>query len=348
MSKELSSKVNVLMLASCYPSEKSPFSCLFLKELSDVLEKEPLNHHVISLEGMSILEMLRKKKEFKKKIAEKNIDIVHAQFGYSAGFYGALIKGKRKFLVTIHRFELFKKKTLPLLKYGMRKADKIISVSEYIKREILEIDNTLKDKIIVMPNGVKVEKFTEKQIEGNMSGPLKIGTLAHHSRRKRIHDLIEAFGLLQADYENVELYIAGKGPETQNLKYLVKSLNLKNVNFLGSISEKDKVDLYSNLDVFALSSDSEGHPVALLESMCSGACPVSSNIPSVEDTVIHEKTGLLHECGDVESLYKLLKRLEENRTELLEYRKQARKIVSEKYNLNERAKKLTNLYQELA
>jgi glycosyltransferase involved in cell wall biosynthesis len=335
------------MLASCYPSEKNPFSCLFLKELSDVLEKEPLNHHVISLEGMSIMEMLKKRKEFKKRVDEKNIDIIHAQFGYSAGFFGALIKRKRKFIVTIHRFELFKKKTLPLLKYGMRKADKIIAVSEYIKREILDIDRRLEDKIIVMPNGVKVEKFTAKNIEGNMKNPLKIGTLAHHSTRKRIHDLIEAFSLLQKDKNDVELYIAGKGPETQNLKNLAESLKLNNVNFLGSISEEEKVDLYSNLDIFALSSDSEGHPVALLESMCSGACPVSSNIPSVEETVIHEKTGLLHECGDVESLYELLKRLEENREELLKYRKEARKIVTEKYNLNERARKLVDIYKKL-
>jgi len=339
---------NVLMLANRFPTDKEPYRCLFLKELEEQLVKYVSNHYVLSLHDYNLLKRLKRLKEISDFIKTNKIDIIHAQFGFPAGFYGALIKKKKIFIVTVHRFELFEKKIRPLVRYGLKKADLIIAVSNYIHREIINLDPKLEKKTVVLLNGVNTEKFAKEEIKFVKKGEvIKIGTLAHHSKRKGIDKLVKAFKYLEEKEKNVELHIAGKGPETENLIQLTKDLKIKNIHFHGNISEKEKVEFYRMLDIFVLSSDNEGHPVALLESMCSGACPVVSNIPSIEDTVFDKKNGRIFDLNNVNELAEILNELTDDIEALNKYKKEARRKVVEDFNLNKRAEKLSEIYKKL-
>lgn len=337
------------MLASCFPTEKEPYLCLFLKELEEQLVNYVPEHFVISLHGYNKLKLFKRLLEIKKFNKEHNINIIHAQFGYSAGFYGSLIKRKKQaFIVTVHRFELFEKSKRPFVNFGLKRADLIIAVSNYIRKEIIKLNSKLANKTIVLPNGVNTEKFAKEEIRlVKEKQEIKIGTLAHHSKRKGIDKLIKAFKLLEEENNNVSLHIGGKGPETDNLRKLAEEKGIKNIHFHGSLSEEEKVKFYQMLDIFVLSSDSEGHPVALLESMCVGVCPVVSNIPSIENTVIDKENGRIFELEDIDELSSILKELTENVEMINKYKISSRKKVLEEYDLKKRADKLSQIYKNI-
>ncbi|MHA1828779.1 MAG: glycosyltransferase family 4 protein [Candidatus Heimdallarchaeaceae archaeon] len=338
--------MRILMLASCYPTEKEPYLCLFLKELTEELEKIIPEHYVLSLHGYGKIKLLKRLFEIRSFIKKNHVDLIHAQFGYSAGFYGSLINAKKPLIITVHRFELFRKKIRPLLKYAFKKADRIIAVSNYVRKEIVRILPTVEEKVLVLPNGVITEKFSKKEIRDvKPTDVIKIGTLAHHSKRKGIDLLIRSFYDLEKKFTNLELHIAGKGPETESLKQLAKELGIKKITFHGSILEKQKVDFYHSLDIFVLSSDSEGHPVALLESMCSGACPIVSNIPAIEDTIIDKKNGRIFNLETYKNLTKVLEEVLQDSEALNQYKHEARKTVIQNFNLHERAEKLKTIYE---
>ena len=169
-------------------------------------------------------------------------------------------------------------------------------------------------------------------------------------REKTLGDLggaQKAFANLQEEKDTNEEEYNNYKNTTYLEKQQAKDLKIKNVTFHGSISEEEKVDLYHSLDIFVLSSDSEGHPVALLECMCAGAAPIVSDIPAIEGTVKDKQNGRIFKTGDVQQLTAAMNETISDINKLNQYKLEARKIVLEKYDLNKRAKKLKEIYEGL-
>ncbi|MCM4167341.1 GalNAc-alpha-(1-_4)-GalNAc-alpha-(1-_3)-diNAcBac-PP-undecaprenol alpha-1,4-N-acetyl-D-galactosaminyltransferase [Arenibacter antarcticus] len=133
------------------------------------------------------------------------------------------------------------------------------------------------NKLRILPNPISNELTNNR-------------TLVHHSQKKNIilsvgrltslkaHAiLIRAFALTK--YNNWELWIAGDGPEYNNLDNLITELNLSDhVKLLGLV--KDIHTLYNTAKIFAFSSTYEGFPNALIEAMHFGLACVSTDCPT--------------------------------------------------------------------
>jgi glycosyltransferase involved in cell wall biosynthesis len=92
--------------------------------------------------------------------------------------------------------------------------------------------------------------------------------------QKRYDRLIEAVGVLRNRGHELRVALAGDGAEREALLALVEKLGLENqVELLGRRS--DVFQLYARSKVFALTSEREGHPLALLEAMSRGCVPVA-------------------------------------------------------------------------
>jgi glycosyltransferase involved in cell wall biosynthesis len=121
-----------------------------------------------------------------------------------------------------------------------------------------------------VPNGVDLAHFFGPHTTG--SEPV-IGTVAALRQVKNLARLLRAFRLV-ADVVPARLVIAGKGPELPSLERLAVELRLVGrVEFAGHLH--DPVALYRAMDVFALSSDTEQMPLAVIEAMASGL-PISA------------------------------------------------------------------------
>ena len=135
--------------------------------------------------------------------------------------------------------------------------------------------------VTIVPNGIDLEHFARPAArhkkKPNNKTLLYVGRL---ERRKGVKYLLKAFQLLQENHEDVSLIIAGNGPDREKLELLVDELGLRNVTFAGYVSEKEKVRLLRDCDLFcapALYGESFG--VVLLEAMASDLVTVAANNP---------------------------------------------------------------------
>ena len=142
---------------------------------------------------------------------------------------------------------------------------------------------TLTDEpITIIPNGIDLIKYRPKIIKNKTNKSiLYIGRL---EGRKGVKYLLRAFQLFSQDNPDVSLIIAGDGPEREKLELLSEDLKLKNIKFLGFISEELKLQLLNEADVFcspAIFGESFG--IVLLEAMAMGAVCVAGNNSGYSD-----------------------------------------------------------------
>jgi glycosyltransferase involved in cell wall biosynthesis len=110
-----------------------------------------------------------------------------------------------------------------------------------------------------------------------------VGTVGHLRGEKNHERLLRAFSTVAAT-RRAKLLIVGDGPRRERLGRRVRDLALEDrVVFTGAVS--DPVDYYRAMDVFALSSDTEQMPIAVLEAMSVGLPIASTDIGDVGEMV---------------------------------------------------------------
>ena len=131
-----------------------------------------------------------------------------------------------------------------------------------------------------------------------------IGTIGSLIKRKSVDHLLRATARLPQDLKP-HLLIVGEGPEAAALRQLVEELGLAGrVTFAGF--QKRPLSWLAAMDVFVLSSPSEGLPRAILEAMLLEKSVIASNVTGSKEVVVHGETGYLYGYGDIDSLAALL------------------------------------------
>lgn len=120
--------------------------------------------------------------------------------------------------------------------------------------------------------------------------------------------LIEAFAKANLD---VELLIAGEGPERESLERLVASLGLqKRVRLVGRADRPKAVSLFAGCRFFVMPSRQEPMGIVNLEAMALGKAVIAPRIGGVPEIVIDNETGLLVPGSDVTALAQAMVRLD--------------------------------------
>jgi len=144
--------------------------------------------------------------------------------------------------------------------------------------------------ITYIPNGVNIERFLAPAPEdipefARCSGELILGTMAPLRPEKNIARLLRVFAKIDKALP-VRLVIAGAGVERIGLEQLAHQLDIQDrVVFTGHVSPESVLGL---LDIFALSSDTEQMPVALLEAMAARLPVAAVNVGDVKAMVSQE------------------------------------------------------------
>jgi len=162
----------------------------------------------------------------------------------------------------------------PYARIVMRKMDAMTAVSD---EAAIYVRGLTKRKIEIIPNCVDFEKYPF--IGQRKSSKTKtIMFLGRLEKRKGVKYLLKAYELLSEKMPEVRLEIAGDGPEREKLEGYAKKHQLKNVRFLGFVSEEEKLAMYKRASVFcspALYGESFG--IVLLEAMARGVVVVAGD-----------------------------------------------------------------------
>ena len=191
-----------------------------------------------------------------------------------------------------------------------RHADRILTVSEASKRDILHFFNVPPDKISVVynaiderfwiePNGEDVARVRERfQLDHGFV--LYAGTIKPH---KNLVRLIEAFAQLRTG-EFGELKLLIIGDEISKLPALRRAVHShklhKHVRFLGFVPDETLAVLYRLAAVFVFPSLYEGFGLPPLEAMASGTPVVTSNVSSLPE--VAGDAAVLVDPYDVDSI----------------------------------------------
>lgn len=229
------------------------------------------------------------------------IDILH-----SPNYITPLFKFGFKIIVTIHDLtfclmpnkytitkRLFYKSLVPLF---MKIADKVISVSENTKKDIISLFNVSEDKIYVT-----YESYPEYY--NNSSDPEKIKNVLSKygiekkfilfvgmlEPRKNIISLLKAFYLID-DEIDMDLVIVGKKgwyyKDIEEFIEFIKTEKLRNeIKFTGYVAEPDLKYIYQGAFVFAYPSLYEGFGLPPLQAIACGTPVITSNISSLPEVV---------------------------------------------------------------
>lgn len=205
---------------------------------------------------------------------------------------------KAKMIMTIHDLNhlRFPQYYTPFHKYYYKyivkpsalKCEKIITVSEFSKREIVNWLGCSEEKVVVTYNGVdhkfkpiddvnKLEKVKQKYSLPNKF-ILYIGNLKPH---KNVETLVKSMSLVNQDFN---LVINGKVNES--LKNLISKFNLKSrIKFIGYVEDSDLPVLYNLASVFVFPSLYEGFGLPPLEAMACGCQAIVSDTSSLPEVM---------------------------------------------------------------
>ncbi len=291
---------------------------------------------------------------WKKELKIEKFDIFHSPFFHIPSGITC------KTVITVHdlRFERFPKSYQKLrllyLKYkvprSLKKADHIISISDFTKNEIIKFYRLPKNKITTIHEAIDLKRFNPKNIlqseeneilkKMNLTKNNFFLSVGHIEPRKNYERLIKAFiEFKKLKKNNYKLVIVGK--KNLNYKNVIKLIEENNLNILYNnyVSEKELITLYKNAYIFVFPSYYEGFGFPPLEAATLGTPSIASNLSSIPE--IAGKGALYFDPFNIEDIKNKMYKVTTNidiYNNLKKYSKENLKRFSWKKNITETIK----------
>jgi len=174
-----------------------------------------------------------------------------------------------------------------------------------------------------------------------------VGTVAVFRTQKRLDRWLEAAAEIRQRVPDVHFLMVGDGPVRPELDEVAGSLGLSDrVHFAGLA---DDVPPYlAAMDVYLMSSEFEGLPLALLEAMAAGLPVAATSVGGIPEVIDSDAAGLLVEPGDVAGLAAATVRLLTDRAVAEAIGVTGREVVEERFGVERMARELEDIYLKVA
>jgi len=227
-----------------------------------------------------------------------------------------------------------------ILKVYQKNIDLFICPSQFLAKMLIKA-GFKEDKIIVLPNFITSANSSSIDKKENEKYLLYFGRL---SAEKGINVLLETMKNLP----NINLKIAGTGPEEVNCLNTIKKYDLKNVALLGYQTADHLLSLISNAYAVVVPSICyENCPLSILESLALGKPIIASDIGGIPELITNNGNGLLVKANNPEALATAIKKLWLDDHLCLSLSKQALN-TSASYSPNTYFDQLNKLYQKVS
>jgi glycosyltransferase involved in cell wall biosynthesis len=176
--------------------------------------------------------------------------------------------------------------------------DTVIFISDDTRRFFVDHRGIPAEKTRVILNGAPLDPFLARPASpGSVRPRIRFGTAGRQVPAKDHLMLVDAFALVAKEIPEAELHFAGSGPLNERIRKRVSELNLDNrVTLHGPLF--DMPGYLSTLDVFVLSSLTEGLPIAILEAMAARLPIVSTRCAGVPEAALEGRVARYAAMGD--------------------------------------------------
>ncbi|MCS7300632.1 MAG: glycosyltransferase family 4 protein [Fimbriimonadales bacterium] len=233
---------------------------------------------------------------------------------------------------------------------------RVIVCSEFMRGEVIHALSVPYDKIDVIPNGTRAEKFQFEFPEAERAAfrarfaqpeqPL-LFFVGRMVREKGVQILLQAMPIVRAEVPHAKLIVVGGGYRA-HLEEFVRFCHLESaVQFTGFIPDADLLKLYRVVDVAIYPSLYEPFGIVALEAMAAGAPVVVSDAGGLKEVVRHEETGIVTWAGNAESLAWGILRVLQDPAAARRRVQNALKAVQREFNWRLIAKRTAQVYRRV-
>jgi glycosyltransferase involved in cell wall biosynthesis len=290
-------------------------------------------------------------------IRDNNFDIIHAH-DYKTDILTTLISRSIQIptMTTAHGWitNTTKSKLYTFVgKNCFRFFDKVIAVSPKIQKTISSF-GVRADRLELIYNAIVAENYIR---DNYAPGYLRqrfdipahykiIGNVGRISPEKGQKDFVRAAAKLLQRREDLAFILIGNGPDAEEVKSLADELKIgKSVFFTGH--EEEIRPVYRDLDLFALTSYTEGFPNVVLESLCMDIPVLATDVGGTADIVSNLETGMLVEAGKVEQIVEGLSYLLDNPEHATKMVDNGKQKIMANYEFAIRVQKIEALYESM-
>ena len=219
----------------------------------------------------------------------------------------------------------------------LNNVERVIANSEYTKN--LAINNGVEpNKVLVINPGVNPAKELNKKSLEKVESLLKVKTprlitVSRFDKRKNHEKVIMTLRNLKQIYPDIVYICIGDGDELENIKELVKELDLSaQVMFFNDITDELKNSLIAKSNIFVMPSiihktSVEGFGIAYVEAAQYGITSLGGKDGGESDAIQHDKTGLICDGNSLDEIYSSLNSMIENKR-YLELGRNAKELSS--------------------
>jgi len=289
-----------------------------------------------------------------------NIDIY-----FNPRYVLPIFKGNIKMVVTIHdMIALMFPEIWPgisgfrirnYIKYSSQRADIIITISSWAKKDIVRILKVPKDKVKVIYCGINkklfkpipdlsLQRLVKRKYGIRKNFILTVGPLG---ARKNHDRLIDAYSILPKYIrEDYQLIVTGEKKGTYNnlLGKASKTCLVDDIIFTGFIPEKEMPVVINAASLFVFPSLYEGFGIPLLEAMACGAPILASNVSSIPEVV--GGAALLFDPYDINEMASVIDRAITNKNLRQKLVQRGFERIK-KYSWENTAKEILGVFREL-
>ena len=225
-------------------------------------------------------------------------------------------------------------------------ADRVVVNSEYMRTNVVTWYGINRDKIVVIPNGVDLRRFSGRDDKLVLDGDPTILYLGDLSRIKGVDVLIQAIAKLRSILPNMKLHLVGSG-YMNDFQLLAKKKGIEGyVVFHGWAADSMVPRYYKSADICVFPSRYEPFGIVILEAMASGIPIIASNTGGIREIISNGKDGILFKPGDADALSKAILALYQDLDLRKKISQAALKTVTE-YSWENIAERYVSLYRYL-
>ena len=269
-----------------------------------------------------------------RRMRQLGISHVHASFSATVALIAAKI-----FPITwsfgVYGFGELHDPSVTHLKERIESAHFVRSISKFGRGQLmLSTERDQWPKLLYSPLGIEVADFTPRAGNSTNSSVARLLCVGRLSEEKGQALLLESIAALTAEGLRVQLHFVGDGPDRRWLENYASQLGIaSSIVFEGWIDEAKLLALYSNTDIFVLSSLAEGIPMVLIEAMALEKPCVAPRIAGIPELIDHGVDGLLFSVADVQDLSRQIRTLLQSSKLREQMGKLAREKVVREYDM---------------
>jgi glycosyltransferase involved in cell wall biosynthesis len=314
--------------------------------------------HVFPWRRVYHLDAMKAAGALRKLIRNEHVDIVQTYFETSNLWGGIIAKLSGALLLSSRRDMGILRKTKHELAYRLVNhiSDRVLAVSEEVKRFCIDTDRVDPEKISVVYNGVDLRHIAAEEPQSNLSVNAEwadashiVTCVANIRRIKGIDVLVRAAQRVCRELPNATFLIAGtayEGDYSQEITEMIRAAGLeKNIKLLGFVG--DPVLLLKRSHAFCLLSHSEGFSNALLEAMACGVPSVVTRVGGNPEAIHDGENGFLVPVGDDALAAERLLFLLRNPDRAIQIGQAGRTSAQTRFSAETMINKLISLYRDL-